>query len=163
MLKSKSVLFSVSALMLCFAAMPARADDNSPVVVGSNFHTGYIPDGFDTNDSVELVGEGLFRNSCYKPANVDVSVDTQAMKIELRPHAYYYDAICLQMLIPYHQVVNLGILGVGRYKVIGADRKLELGELNVRLATSSSPDDLLYAPVSQAYFKTEGDKTYVTA
>lgn len=158
---SKLRFVSLSLFVLCFAAVSAGAD-TSPVIVDSSFHTGYLPDGFDTNDSVEIVGEGLFRNSCYKPAHVEATVDSQAMRIELRAKAYFYDAICLQVLVPFHQVVSLGILNAGRYKVVDIDRKTELGDLNVRLATSSSADDFLYAPVSQAYFKTEAGKPYIT-
>lgn len=161
-MKTKSVL--VAAMIGCLVAPFAKADlpSNTPVMIESNFINGYLPEGFDTNDSVEIVGEGLFVSSCYKPAHVDVKVDTTAMRIELRPRAYYYDSLCLQAIIPYHQVVNVGILPFGRYRVVDANRKEDLGVLNIRLATSSSADDFLYAPVSQAFFKQEAGKNFLT-
>ena len=160
-MKLGTIFCAVSLLAL--SSLTATADPAlNPVIVDSNFHTGYLPDGFDTNDSVEIVGEGLLNNSCYRAANVDVNVNTTEMKIELRPKAYFYDTLCLQVLIPYHQVISLGILNAGHYRVVDMTRKLDLGELNVRLATSANPDDFLYAPVSQAYFKYESGKAYVT-
>lgn len=114
------------------------------------FHTGYIPNGFDTNDTAQIVGEGLFSNGCYRPAGVDFSVDHVKKEITLNPKAYHYDGVCIQVLVPYSQVVDVGILKAGKYTVKQGDQK-NLGELNVKLATNSSPDDYLYAPISQAY------------
>jgi hypothetical protein len=161
-MKLGTLFYTLSLALLVNASAATALASTSPVIVNSNFHTGYLPDGFDTNDSVEIVGEGLLNNSCYRAANVDVNVDHATMRIELSPKAYFYDSLCLQVLIPYHQVISLGILNAGRYTVSDTVRKLDLGEINVRLATSSSPDDFLYAPVSQAFFKYESGSAFVT-
>lgn len=132
-----------------------------PIVVGTNYHTGYIPDGFDTNDHVQLVAEGMFSNSCYKPAPVDVKIDNEKKEIQVNAAAYKYNGLCLQMLVPYHQVLDVGVLQAGTYKVIQGDSE-KLGDIKVRVATNSSPDDYLYAPVSQAFVKTQNGKTVIT-
>jgi hypothetical protein len=131
-----------------------------PVVVGSEFHTGYVPDGFDTNDNAQLVAEGLFRNSCYRPASVKVDVDHSAKTITLHPTAYEYEGYCLQVMIPFDQAIDVGILKAGTYQVIQSimGEQNVLGQMKVRIAANSAADDYLYAPVSQAYFEKKPGK-----
>jgi hypothetical protein len=142
----------------------AKAEILPPVVVGSEFHTGYIPDGFDTNDNAQIVAEGLFRNSCYRPASVKVDVDHNAKTITLHPTAYQYDGYCLQVMIPFDQAMDVGILKAGTYQVIQEvmGEQSVLGPMKVRVATNSAADDYLYAPVSQAYYeKKQGERATV--
>lgn len=141
------VLFAVS-----LSASVVLAQE--PQQVGVNFHTSYIPDGFDSNDNTQLVLEGSFKNSCYRPSQPKVKVDKSKKRITVEGRAYIYPGNCLDMVVPYHQVVDLGILGAGAYEVIQptSEKNYELGDLKIRKRSTTSPDDYLYAPVSQAYF-----------
>lgn len=149
----KLLLFSVTVFGLTMN-VPAWSNDYTPSLIEAGFHTGYIPDGFDSNDLVQIVGEGLFRDSCYRPASVRVDVDHENRKISVSPTAYLYDGMCLQMLIPYDQAIDVGFLKAGKYQVVqkSLGTETQLGDVKVRVATNASPDDYLYAPVHQAYF-----------
>ncbi len=155
-----SHLFPLSLAILAMSIVPAFA--TGPItVVKAGYHTGYIPSGFDSNDRVQIVGEGIFPNTCYRPATPRVEVDEVTREVKIAPQAYQYDGICLQMLVPFDQTLNLGILAAGTYRVIQENGGGDLGNLRVGVATSSDADDFLYAPISQAYTETHGGKTSV--
>ena len=90
-----------------------------------------------------------------------MEVDHQAKIIRVKPEAYFYGGMCLQMLVPYHQVLNLGILHAGNY-TIAQDNFEVLGNVEVKIATNSTPDDFMYAPVSQAYMNHDAGKSTLT-
>ncbi len=156
----KNFWTAIAASFLFVISSGASAGD--PALVGSNYHTGYLPDGFDTNDHVQLVGEGVFNNSCYRPARVDVEVDHDSRTILVESKAYLYSGYCLQVLVPYHQVIDVGMLKAGRYQVLDKSEFKKMGDLNVRVATNAGADDFLYAPVSQAYVKSFGSGATLT-
>ncbi len=125
----------------------------SQTLIKTQFNSIFVPAGFDSNDRVQLVGEGVFSNSCYKSGATEVKVDRANKTIELVATAYKYDGFCLQVLVPYNEVVDLGVLEAGDYKIISGINQSEIGRLPVMAAKTSSPDDFIYAPVSQAYFE----------
>jgi len=152
----KLLVLGISVLCLTMNKA-ASAEGFIPSVVEAGFHTGYIPNGFDTNDSIQLVGEGVFRDSCYRAASVRVDVDHENKKITLKPTAYLYDGYCLQVMIPYDQTLDVGFLKAGKYEVVQKSMGAEtyLGDVKVRVATNALPDDYLYAPIHQAYFESK--------
>ncbi len=141
---------SLGLLLMIVGACNAFAEE-LPSLVSSAFQTTYLPQGFDTNDKVQLVGEGLFPNSCYRKAGVKVSVNHTLKTIRVTPTAYQYDGLCMQMIIPYDSVVDVGLLKAGTYKVLQGYSGDKLGEISVRVSTNAGPDDHLYAPISQAF------------
>jgi hypothetical protein len=153
--------YSILALVAIFAVGGYALADNEPKLVEGQFLTGYIPDGFDSNDKVQVTSEGYFPNTCYRVASYESKVDKSTKTISIKPLAYKYNAMCLQMLVPYYQVIDVGILEAGSYTVKDASSEKTLGNLNVKIATSSSPDDFLYAPVAQARIENRTDGKYV--
>lgn len=147
-----------------FSLISFNAHAESPGRVGVNFNRVYVPEGFDSNDNVQFVGEGLFANSCYRPAQTKVTVDDTTKTITVSPAAYEYEGLCLQVILPFDRVVDVGILKGGDYTILRANSNEELGELHVNQATTRSADDFLYAPVEQAYLhQKNGKKTiYLT-
>jgi hypothetical protein len=164
MIMNKKLSVSLVAV-LALSAQGALAADLGPELIEAQYHTGYTPDGFDTNDSAQVVAEGLFPNTCFRPATPLVRVDHEKKTVTVDSKAYYYEGFCLQMLVPYDQTLDLGLLKAGKYDVIQKVRQGELapslGELNVRVATNSSADDFLYAPISQAFFESKDGKKSV--
>jgi hypothetical protein len=156
-------LTKISFLILAAFNLNARADA-FPKVVPASFNTGYIPVGFDTNDNSQLVAEGLFPNTCYKAVAPKVKVDHDLKTIRLYPRALKYKGVCLQMVVPFHKEIDVGLLKAGTYKVFNVleNEEKQLGDMQVSIATNESPDDFLYAPVSQAYFSKDADKYFVT-
>lgn len=130
----------------------------APSKVGALFNKMYVPGGFDSNDHIQFVGEGHFRNSCYRPAPEAVRIDQESQVISVGPVAYEYSGFCLQVILPFQRVVDVGILKPGKWTVLETDgtSTLELGEISIAPALSNSPDNSLYAPVSQAFFKQTG-------
>lgn len=143
--------------MLVFQAW----SQNGPKINQSTLEAGYIPNGFDSNDQVQMVIEGTYRDTCSKPAGTRFSVNAASKTIQILSYEYRYSGVCLDMLVPHDEVVNLGIVGSGSYQVVQANGR-QLGRLNVNMATKASPDDFLYAPISQAYIKNVGGRQALT-
>jgi hypothetical protein len=113
----------------------------------------FTPLGFDDNDNVQVVLDGTLADTCFKLGPTQVHVDHEAHKIVLRQQAYYYPGgWCAEVRIPYAQTVDLGIMQAGQYQVLleRPDHSLvEAASLPIAIATTSSPDDFLYAPVTE--------------
>lgn len=153
--KTVAVVFTFALALTGFVA---RAED--PQLVTGVFHTGYVPDGFDSNDRVQVVAEGYFSNTCYRTAGYESKVDVNKKVIEVASRAYKYKGMCLQMIVPYSQVINVGLLEAGVYTVKDKNHGT-LGSLKVKLSTSGGPDDYLYAPISQAAVESDASGHYV--
>lgn len=138
-----------------FVACAARAESPDPVRVPVNFNASYVPQGFDSNDRVQLVGEGEFQNSCYRPAPVQTQVDEASRTVTVTPTAYEYSGVCLQVILPFDRVVDVGVLKAGTW-LLKQNDGAELGKIEVAQAARSEPDEHLYAPISQAFVDTRG-------
>lgn len=146
--------FAAAALIMI--SMPALADGitSGPVLKPTLFNEVYVPGGFDDNDIVQIVGEGMFRNSCYRPGPAAAKVDQEKFTVTLDAQAYEYPGICLQVILPFERTIDLGLLKDGTYKVM--QNGTELSTFQVAKAKSLSADEFLYAPISQAFFRQEG-------
>lgn len=132
-----------------------------PTLRYSKIETSYIPNGFDSNDNVQMVVEGVYRDTCSRPAGTQFKVNAASKTIEILSYEYRYEGPCLDVLVPHNEVVNVGVVPDGNYRVMqsnGAD----LGRLNIVRATKSSPDDYLYAPVSNAQLTSRNGKVVIT-
>ena len=120
----------------------------------------FIPPGFDSNDRTQLVVAGDYPNTCYKSGPTSVKVDREAKKITLTHRAYYYsDSMCLQVLVPFVETVNIGILEPGNYEVVKVGthgKEFVAGNLPVAQALSPAADDSLYAMVDHASIERNG-------
>lgn len=148
MVITKSLMLSV--LLVGGVAMA----DNSigePVTVSVPLSSAYIPGGFDSNDRAELVVEGLFPNTCYRVGPYEKSMDSTGKELLITQMAYKYQGMCLMMLVPFSQTVQMGIMKANTYTVKDGNSGRGMGELPVRLATNVGPDDFLYASVQDAY------------
>jgi len=146
----KIATFSGAAL-ICLAAMAptlARAE-TQPDIVPAPVEKVYIPLGFDDNDNVEVVIHGHFPSSCYKIGPISSRIDYDTRTIFIDAKAYLYrEGTCAQMLVPFTETVNIGLVKEGTYDVRIENRAAFVGSvLEIKAATSSNPDDYLYAPV----------------
>lgn len=124
-----------------------------PVQVPFAFNKIYAPQGFDSNDMVQIVGEGIFRNSCYRHAQSTVVVNEAKKTVSVEVTAYKYAGFCLEVMIPFERTVDIGILKPGKWEFVQANTANRIGEVEVATAIKESADDYLYAPVSQAFFQ----------
>ena len=155
------LLFSVLLFSSSFAYAGISAFTTAdPTRVAATYDKVYIADGFDSNDMVQIMGEGMFRNTCYRHAETSVKIDEATNTITLGPVAWEYSGLCLQVRLPFERLIDVGILKAGRWTVEqGAHQKL--GEFNVKAATTNSADDYLYAPISQAFLRQNSAKKEV--
>ena len=122
----------------------------------------FIPGGYDDNDNVEVVVDGVLPNACYQLAHTQVYQSGNTFQLiqyaEVRTVAdcKNQDSLPSKLDWPtsYSAVVNLGVLSAGRYDVAYAQSKtggLELESLQVVTATTNEVDDKTYAPISRAF------------
>lgn len=159
-----SALFTLISGSLSFAQSQINP---LPQLKNSSLETSYIPFGFDSNDSIQIVVEGVYRNTCSKPAGTRFKVNPTTNIIEIMSYEYSYQGPCLDVLVPHNEVVVLGVLPAGTYKVMQSTGKASnggqlLGQLFVGSATKAAADDYLYAPISQAYLRNQGNNVIVT-
>lgn len=113
----------------------------------------YVPKGFDSNDSVEVVVTGTFPNPCYSRNGVTVDVKDGVVDIKvsaLAPEVIMMEGmVCPPMPVQYKEVVTLGNLQGGQYALeVNGDELSNLkGNLKISEASSNAVDDYLYADV----------------
>lgn len=110
----------------------------------------FIPSGFDNNDTVEVVVTGVFPNSCYSRNKVTVDQTDDTIKIHVNSLLTSPDdqSKCLPMQVPFKEVVNVGNLQAGSYKVVANEASSNLKDsLEVTEAPTNSVDDHIYAQV----------------
>lgn len=150
----------VTSLILTTAITSIASAQTDPVRVAATYTKMYAVDGYDSNDHIQLVGEGMFRNTCYRHAETSVAVDEATKVITVGPVAYEYPGYCLQVVLPFQRVIDVGLLKAGKW-TIQQGAGMKIGELNVVLAKTNSADDYLYAPISQAFFRQAGGNSEV--
>jgi len=146
----KKVLIGSLALFCLNFYVNLFADEGGlrPRLVDAPISAVYAPGGFDDNDNVQVVIEGIFPNSCYWAGPVKVSVNEK--RIEINHEAYYVDGHCYDMLSPYTKVVDIGILKADHYSVYLPQGGVPSAILPVKKAKEKDKDDYLYAPVKKA-------------
>jgi hypothetical protein len=148
----KSVFKTLIAASLLTLSLAAFAEE-LPQTVNTAFKKAYAADGFDTNDNVQIVAEGLFANTCYRYAKAKVQVDHLNKKIILTPLAYKYKGVCRMMVVEYNREIEIGILKEGTYKIVQGKNAQQIGEISVHASQTADADDYVYASISQAYYK----------
>lgn len=165
------VLRTAAFFLMTSIVMPGATSANAQVApvfatepkqVPVLFDKMYSPGGFDSNDHVQLVGEGLFAHTCYRHAETTVRVDSGAKKIHLGPVAYKYQGLCLQMILPFERIIDVGVLQAGSWEIVQGPKQEKIGDLKVATATKPEADDYLYAPVSQVSFRQNGATSEVS-
>lgn len=127
----------------------------------------YAPiDGYDDNDTVEVVFEGALPNACYSLAGDVRRVDTEAQTIYLGELVNRsQEGACaaadadlpprLQTVVPFERNIDIGHLRAGSYRIdyMGAEG-MRSRPLNVVTAPTESVDSANYALISNAFVAT---------
>jgi len=145
-------LFNIFMIFVGLSSIAMARDEFSPTLIPIQISDMYIPSGFDSNDDVQVVVEGWFPNTCYKLAPQDKNtVKVEGNVIFIQPQAWKYNGACLQVVVHYDQVISLGILNEGDYRVaLGGGGGVK--PLTIKKATRPEPDDYVYAPIKSAEF-----------
>lgn len=131
---------SLLAFTFTTALRAAAADVTiSPMVL-------YVPLGFDDNDEITAVVEGLLPDPCHKLRAPEVT--PVGDRLEIRIKASLEKGWCPDVPVPFTQVVPLGVLRPGNYRVTAGK---DLNEpLPVAAAKAPTKDDHFYAPIDAA-------------
>lgn len=137
-------------LVLLTLIAPASRAGNFPEEVSVPLEKGFVPVGFDDNDNTQVMVAGTFSDTCHKVGPARVQVNSATGEIQIEQLAYRYSDICLRMMVPFVNVIDLGILPAARYKIFDKMGKAEIAAMSVLVAKSSAADDFLYAPVADS-------------
>lgn len=140
------VLTALMSAGLCLNAFAILPD-----VVEAPIDHVFVPSGFDNNDHVELIVTGKFPNPCYTRNKYDVKVKKDIINIDVTSLSMDDPAYtkCEPLKIPFTEVVNIGTLQGGDYKVIVNEGGVyeQRDGIVVGTASSDSVDDNIYAMV----------------
>jgi hypothetical protein len=150
------------ATVMTYSAVPALAADAAnvnaaqiklPQLINVGAKYVFAPPGFDNNDNVQIVVHGELPSTCYKAVHPAVRINHASRTVYVAALAYYYTgSFCLDVMVPFTQTVDLGLLSAGHYQVIETSPKGTIFRSNLPIAIAKSPlpDEVLYAPVQNA-------------
>lgn len=114
---------AIMIMMISFAAK-IQAYHMQAVPVDNIF----APNGYNSNDNVEVVVSGFLPNLCYRDLEIVPQVDGNQVKIRVQAKSYDGPGIgCADVIVPFIENVKIGLLDQGDYDVIANnDRKVPL-------------------------------------
>jgi hypothetical protein len=147
-------LQTITVLASCLLTFTARGSAKAtPEQIPSPIQKIFIPNGFDDNDNVEVVLHGEYPNTCYRTGKSGAKIDEETKTITVWATSYRYGSagtFCAQVITPFIQVVKVGLVNRGNYRVVYNEDANIARNLTVKPRTSESPDDYLYAPIENA-------------
>jgi hypothetical protein len=113
--------------------------------------------GFDDNDNVQIIVDGILPNACYKKSQTLYSVDALAHTITVQQYADPANLPEeLKMQIPFMADVEVGNLEQGEYTIIYKSLNGEAHKtLFIDKASSTTIDNLYYAITTDIYSPSE--------
>jgi hypothetical protein len=142
-MRSKLLVSSVVGAALLTAVVGSA--EGFELTEAANYSV-FVPRGFDDNDEVNIVVDGFLPSSCHKLDKLNYTVDAEAQRITIQQLTRKYEGPCVQILVPFTNVLRLPPLPFGGYTVTGANGTTAT-TFYVAEATNAGPDDHLYAPV----------------
>ena len=155
----------ILVFLLCLAVVEVVsnkvwANELGPVLVNAHPDAVFAPAGFDDNDDVQIVVEGMLSDTCHKSGPIYTRIDADKKTIYVTPMAYYYPGSwCAQVEVPFVRTVALGIFPRGSYSIVveqGDGKFAKMADLPIAVSKNSGPDDYLYAPVTDVEVRTQG-------
>lgn len=136
-------LFFISSL-----AFSQNQEIIEPVIEPLNIERVFVPEGFDDNDKVQVAVTGILTDTCW--AVGDTKLTRNGSHISVGVDGIRQGCFCIPVQVPFHRVIDLGVLPAGNYWMSFNDKKI-LHRFSVSRATTSSPDSILYANVLSAH------------
>lgn len=110
----------------------------------------YSPDGFDSNDNVEVIVEGFLPNLCYRSPMSEVEVKGDKIDIKISAlSSEKENPYCPEMVVPFLEKIDVGIMDKGLYDIYVNGKSIyELqGKIKVNESVSDAIDEEVYANV----------------
>ncbi len=120
----------------------------------------FSPAGFDTNDNVEVIIEGMLPNLCHKSPMKKVEVKGKKIEIKITALSYHEsNPYCPEMVVPFLEKVDLGVLDKGNYDILvnGKSIYAKEGSIQIDENVSDAVDESVYANVDYIV-KKEGSR-----
>ena len=139
---SKLVALGLVGMMAFAASAPMKK-----LVPVSNI---YSPEGFDSNDNVEVIVEGFLPNLCYRAPMKDIKINGNKIDIKLSAlSSEQQNPYCPEMIVPFLEKVEVGVMDKGQYEieVNGKSVYEKQGSIEVDESISDAVDDEVYANV----------------
>lgn len=154
----KKVIKSLATVMAGGLTLGAMA--STPILTTVPVENVFVPAGFDSNDTVEVVVNGLLPNLCHKAPQS--KVEFVGKKINIKVEALRYEPsnpFCPPVVVPFTETINLGVLDKGLYDITVNNNSIytKKGDLEVAESTSDAVDDHIYAAVD--YVEKTGGRT----
>jgi hypothetical protein len=130
-------------ILVCLLFAMPLVYANGPKKVEIQIQKVYAPEGFDSNDHVEIMVSASLPSLCYKSPHVGAIKEGQLIKLKM--FAYFYEQECVEVKVPVLEKLEMGILDQGEYKI--TTNGLGDQALKVKESTSSAIDDNIYANV----------------
>jgi hypothetical protein len=152
-------VLAIVLVTVMLVGVTAFGDEEIRTVLVDHFPENvFSPVSFDDNDNAQVVLYGMYPDTCYSyaPVELDINVEKKEFYINDRAYQKVGPVVCADMLVPYTKVIDLGMLPVGEYKMFvkmpepamdGATYKL-MSTMNIAKATSEKQYNFDYAPVS---------------
>lgn len=112
----------------------------------------YVPEGFDDNDTIEVIAVGSMPDNCHQAPKAKIEHGQNGFTISMSATVIERKD-CRKISIPYQEKISLGTLVAGSYEVRTSTQKLPL---KVVKAISTLQDDVMYANVTNIIEEDEG-------
>lgn len=113
--------------------------------------------GFDANDTVEVAVSGFLPDTCYKLGKGSAKIDLASKEIAVNVQGFVRTQdLCIPIPTRFLEVIQLGVLEAGDYKIVAENNSVVSGALNIAASTSENRDDFLYAPVDTVNLRMKG-------
>ena len=168
-MKNTFFLILIALLVSMLTPKNSQAQFVLPHEVHIALKKAYIPQGFDSNDRVQVVVEGFLPNTCYRLGPTKVWQGSDPHDLFVEQHAYKYPGVCLEVIVPFNHSIEFGILPAGNYNIKNVfveesgtmTYEKSLGTIPVATAATAGPDDHLYAIVDDATLTTSSESKKV--
>ncbi len=122
------------------------ADMTTQIPVGQIFS----PAGFDSDDRAEVIVMGYLPNLCFKAPRASMELEGKKIKLKVSALKNFRNLYCPQVIVPFMEVVQLGVLEKGKYDIVANEDTQYQKNSNMRVteAVSDATDPDIYANVS---------------
>jgi len=122
----------------------------TPVEIAVPIEDIYVPTGFDSNDTSEVIISGYLPNLCHKSPATKTTIKGNNIDIQVTALKYHStNPMCPEMVVPFLETVKVGLLDKGNYSITvnGKTPFKKTSKISITESTSSAVDSYIYANV----------------
>jgi hypothetical protein len=141
---------TLRTLFIALAMVASNAMAGTPIEAMVPVDHIYVPTGFDSNDSSEVIVTGFLPNMCHKSPSHKVEINGDKINIKVTS-LYYHESnpFCPEVIVPFTESVTLGVMDKGNYQITvnGKSPWTKKAKIMINESTSNSVDEHQYAYV----------------